>query len=167
MKMSQEDLLQRALMVYRNLPDWDDSPSLIYLRREQCLLAVGVDEESASSEALRRQFNRMIQGADERHGRSMQENSYDANVQRAVALCQLVVVRPDTMKKATVAWTMQLAGFPPQECAAGKAYMKVSRDLARIKKGKQLQGGGQTHPAAPPRPPSQKKPPPQLPHPTT
>ncbi|CAB9513425.1 hypothetical protein SEMRO_590_G171930.1 [Seminavis robusta] len=136
------DLVERAVEVCRNVPHWGE----IHFSNSDCLMAVGVENESTYSESNTRQFHRVMKGLDQIHGPPFHPNTEEDNTKRAVYLASLIVVNPGTGKKAALAYIMRVAGFTDHLCGPGKDYVRVSRRVTAAKKKKP--------PPPPPAPPA-------------
>ncbi|CAB9531097.1 unknown protein [Seminavis robusta] len=134
--MDHDDLVVKAIEVYRSIPDFGE----VYLSREDCLVAVGMNEEIASTEQVKKQFDRRRNGMEQRHGRPEHTDNIEENTKRAVYLFQRLAVNPTAIgKKPTQAWTMALAGFKHEQRKAGACFMKVSRAIKSSQKRQQQQ----------------------------
>ncbi|CAB9505420.1 hypothetical protein SEMRO_230_G093370.1 [Seminavis robusta] len=159
-------LIERAVDVHRGIPDWIE---IVYSKTD-CLMAVGMEEESALSETNTRQLNRLLRGLEQAEGPPFHPNTEEDNTNRAVHLAGLVVINPNTGRKAALAYIMRLAGFPESSCGPGKNYVRVSRRLAALKKKKPPPAAANKAPvkdtsaAAPMRPPVAPMRPPVAPY---
>ncbi|CAB9528951.1 hypothetical protein SEMRO_2361_G324830.1 [Seminavis robusta] len=136
--MNRDELVEKALEVSRAIPEWAET----YLGREDCLVAVRMDEAEAILDQVKKQFDRRRNGIEQRYGRPEHKNDIDENTKRAVYLWQRIVENPANGKKPTQALAMLLAGFNKEQRKAGACFMKVSRAI------KAFQRKQQTPPAA-------------------
>ncbi|CAB9523296.1 unknown protein [Seminavis robusta] len=123
-------LIARAVDVHRGIPDWIESA----FSKTDCLMAVGMDEESAMSETNRRHMFRLLKGTEQSEGPPYHPNTEQDNTNRAVYLAGLITINPATGRKASLAYVMRLAGFPESSCGPGKNYVRVSRRITALKK---------------------------------
>ncbi|CAB9524628.1 hypothetical protein SEMRO_1560_G282560.1 [Seminavis robusta] len=122
--------IERAVDVCRSIPEWSEP----HFSKSDCLIAVGMENESALSETNRRHVHRLLRGLEQAEGPPYHPNTEKDNTDHAVHLATLIAVNPATGKKASLAFVMRVAGFADESCGPGKDYVRVQR---RVKTARQ------------------------------
>lgn len=82
---------------------------------------------------LQQQMHRMVQGYNQRFGEPNHIDNYYGNLTRTLYLDERLKSTPNG-ERLTQVYKMKLAGFKAAETKAGKAFMKVSRDMKKLSK---------------------------------
>ena len=124
-----EELLTRAVELYRAVPNFSE----LYMSRIDAMVAVGIPFVDANSDRLQQQMHRMVTGFQQRYGPATHKEDYQSKLLRTQYIGERIVTNPSG-EKLTQVYKMKLAGFGAADTKAGKAFMKVSRDMKKLSK---------------------------------